>query len=210
MLLTDRHNAQFCGWLPSSSLGGPGIPENKCSLRFLSALLWSCSTLHPAHVSCVAVSCFDDIWLVIAESVGDRRGFDSPILSFGIFDFLDEPVKVSRRQNRQHNNEFPLPTATPAIINRSIARWKAIARNNDDNDNQQQQTTEAVATQHGTTATATTAAAMATSTAAKVAANKCNNTINIPKRTTAEQGGENRELGAGMGNTLKCKWVVIV
>jgi len=62
------------------------VLENKCRLRFRGGI---CSEVAAhctqAHVSC-PVSCFDDILLVIAESVGDHQGLPLPFLiSFFIF-----------------------------------------------------------------------------------------------------------------------------
>lgn len=92
----------------------PGPRTSAVWLLFLRLCVGICSDLALARGTCVLrpVSCFHDIWLVIAESVGDPSTWF--FFNFSSFFFCE------RRSWRKCHSEFlPFESAARSLIDRS-------------------------------------------------------------------------------------------
>lgn len=191
MLLTDRHNAQFCGWLPSL-LGWSGRGGNKWRRQLASDLRTTCVPSTSPPSSSLA-------WYMTGNCRVSGWSVDRASLAIWLVNIVaNKPIPKPQSQP-QSQPKPKLAKCQGDKTYRSSAR-SAINRSLHIDDNQQQQTTN---NQRGTTNNLNSSSSSnnycsSSSNCRSSATNASNNTINIKHQRRQEENEDQRSAKANM------------
>lgn len=193
MLLTDRHNAQFCGWLPSL-LGWSGRGGNKWRRQLASDLRTTCVPSTSPPSSSLA-------WYMTGNCRVSGWSVDRASLAIWLVNIVaNKPIPKSQPQSQlkpklaKCQGDKTYRSSARSAINRSLH----IAHIDD---NQQQQTTN---NQRETTnnlnssSSSNNYCSSSSSNCRSSATNASNNTINIKHQRRQEENEDQRSAKANM------------